>query len=620
MKKITLILILIATFGTKSFAHCPIPQWCPEAPLHQTLCSGQQIEEIEFPSVIGKTLIVTWWTDGTRIHSFEDPPPGIIVSGAASNPLGEREYAWPVSIKGAPTNAGTYHYTVSNTCGVELLHGSITLNAPIPSTPGTITFSPATACTGGTFTASISAVNGATSYNWTTPASMTDDGSDSTTLTITDVGTTTGSLAISVTASNVCGTSAPSTANITVGTVPNTPGTITFSPTTACTGGTFTASIGAVTGATSYNWTTPSNMTDNGSNSTSLSVTNAGSTTGSFEVSVTAIGACGASSASTANITVNAAPTIGSVTPTTDQTTTQNTAFASTLTVDPLPIGTPTPTIQWYSNITDLPSGGSQVSGATGNTFDPPNDVVNTDGVFYYAVATNSCGTATTSNTSGKHIVNDPPPPAPQGCDFVNRDSARILTGGPVTTNTWTIPARAGVAAQTWSDLVVSPQCDKTAYTGGSADNYISNCRNNSTLVGATNAFPGHYFSWCAVMQYADILCPGDWRVPTIEDFQNLYTLMGGTTRNPSTAVDGQSYTSGTNTTNTAANHVPRGGTWGGSRFTGHAGSLSGIDSRYWSSSEYSTTRAFYMDYTTSHVNPQLSIAPSSGFALRCVR
>ena len=130
MKKIALISILIASFVTKSFAYCPIPQWCPNAPLYQTLCHGEQIEDIEFPSVIAKVLIVTWWTDGTRIHSFATPPPGITVSGAASTPLGDREYAWPVSIKGAPTDPGTHHYTVSNTCGVELLHGSITLAPP----------------------------------------------------------------------------------------------------------------------------------------------------------------------------------------------------------------------------------------------------------------------------------------------------------------------------------------------------------------------------------------------------------------------------------------------------------------------------------------------------------
>ncbi|MCL2028397.1 MAG: hypothetical protein FWG79_07935 [Bacteroidales bacterium] len=533
MKKIIFISIIVATFATKSFAYCPIPQWCPDAPLHQTLCPGEQIEEIEFPSVIGRTLIINWWTDGTRFASINTPD-GITVSGDASTPLGDREYAWPVSIKGAPTAIGTHHYTVSNTCGVELLHGSITLAPPIPATPGTIAFSNNPVCTGAEFTASIAAVSNATTYNWTIPGSMTHDGSDGTTITITDAGTTSGTLAISVTATNSCGTSA----------------------------------------------------------------------------------------ASTANITVNSAPTIGTVTPTGDQTTTQNVAFASTLTVSST--GTPTPTIQWWSNTTGLPSGGTAVTGATDNTFDPPNDVVNTDGVYYYAVATNSCGTATTSNTSGRHIVNDPPPPPPPGCDFVNRDSAKILSGGPVTTDVWTIPARAGVASQTWSDLVVSPECDKTAYAGGSSNNYISDCRNNSTLVGATNAFPGHYFSWCAVMQYADILCPGDWRVPTREDFRDLDILMGGSgegnLRDPSTAINSQSYTSGTNMNNTVTTHVPRGGTWGGSRFTANAQAPIHAGSFYWSSSEYSTTSAFLLRHEPSVVYPQINDGKDLGFALRCVR
>ncbi|MCL2027083.1 MAG: hypothetical protein FWG79_01200 [Bacteroidales bacterium] len=57
MKKITLILVF-AVFATKSFAHCPIPQWCPKADLHQTLWTGEPIDAIEFPTVMGKTLVV----------------------------------------------------------------------------------------------------------------------------------------------------------------------------------------------------------------------------------------------------------------------------------------------------------------------------------------------------------------------------------------------------------------------------------------------------------------------------------------------------------------------------------------------------------------------------------
>ncbi|MCL2028426.1 MAG: hypothetical protein FWG79_08080 [Bacteroidales bacterium] len=440
MKKITLILILIAAFAIKSFAYCPIPQWCPSAPLHQTLCPGDTIETIEFPSVIAKTLIVTWWTDETRTYFFEDPPPGITVSGDASTPLGEREYSFPVSIKGAPTAIGTHHYTVSNTCGVELLHGSITLNA---------------------------------------------------------------------------------------------------------------------------------------------------------------------------------LPTIGMVTPTIDQTTTLNIAFDSTLTLTAELAGTPPITIQWYSSTTASSAAGASgtaVSGATGNTFTPPANTVNTNGIYYYAVASNDCGSTATTNISGKHIV------APGGCDFVAaiRNRVTITSGGPVTTDVWTIPARAGVAAQTWSDLVVSPPCDKTDYNGGSNPNFDVDCRNSDEI-----PFPGHYFSWCAVRKYADILCPGTWRIPTVQDFLNLNILMGGTgwmdSHDPSTAINEQSYTSGTNQDNTATTHVPRGGTWGGSRFTGFSGNPTNAGSYYWSFSESYGSHAYTQHYNPAYV-ALYDYDKSSGFALRCVR
>ncbi|MCL2027644.1 MAG: hypothetical protein FWG79_04055, partial [Bacteroidales bacterium] len=293
MKKITLISIIFAAFATKSFAHCPIPQWCPSAPLHQTLCPGEQIEEIEFPSVIGKTLVINWWTDGTRFASINTPD-GITVSGPPDN----REHSAPVSIKGAPTVAGTHHYTVSNTCGVELLHGSITLGAP---------------------------------------------------------------------------------------------------------------------------------------------------------------------------------PTIGMVTPTDDRYTTVGTAFAPlTLTADPA--GVPPITIQWYSSTTPSSAagtGGTAVSGATGNTFTPPSDVVNTDGVYYYAVTTDRCGRMTTTiNSSGKHTVG--PVCAPwvgeTGC---NDDALTFMLGTPsfVTTTTWQISGNG--ITQEWSDAVIAPGCAKGNTTNN--DEYANN-------------------------------------------------------------------------------------------------------------------------------------------------
>ena len=444
MKKITLILVIIATFATKSFAYCPIPQWCPSAPLHQTLCPGDTIETIEFPSVIAKTLIITWWMNETRTNFRPTPPPGITVSGDASTPLGDREYAWPVSIKGTPTAIGTHHYTVSNTCGVELLHGSITIN------------------------------------------------------------------------------------------------------------------------------TTP--------------------------------------------------PTIGMVTPTIDQATPQNIVFDSTLTLTAEPAGSMPPiTIQWYSNTTASSAagtGGTAVSGATGNIFAPPATTPNApNGIFYYAVVTDRCGrTATITNTSGKHIV----VPASTGtsgdlslCTGTNYipDIGAVSWGGStnIEANARTISGNG--ITQVWSDHVTTATCNiRTTFT---FNNTVTDCRN------AINGFNGDYFNFCFVIRYQDQLCPGDWRVPTGQDFINLDVALGGNGTNRSVGSGENGFT-GTGSdqkyTGTGA------GNWGGSRFTATASTLSDANSRYWSSSEYSAASAFRLGYSASGVYPQDIPNKSSGFALRCVR
>ncbi|MCL2027199.1 MAG: fibrobacter succinogenes major paralogous domain-containing protein [Bacteroidales bacterium] len=332
MKKITLILILIATFATKSFAYCPIPQWCPSAPLHQTLCPGDTIETIEFPSVIAKTLIINWWTDGTRFASINTPD-GITVSGPPDN----REHLAPVSIKGAPTVAGTHHYTVSNTCGVELLHGSITLNAA----------------------------------------------------------------------------------------------------------------------------------------------------------------------------------------------------------------------------------------------------------------------------------------PSPTGCDFCTseRNLVNITSASFATAQTWS----PGTSSLVWSDAVISPQCTPRgdAYNGGADPNFNVDCRD------PTNGFNGHYFSWCAVMKFADILCPGDWRVPTTAEFLELHLTLGHSAPETQTGyvpVIASTYMGTTGTGGAGGVTENHGGSWGGSRFTADAADLPSASSSYWSSSEYSSSRAFNLHYNRLDVWPQRSYNKFIGFALRCVR
>jgi uncharacterized protein (TIGR02145 family) len=70
------------------------------------------------------------------------------------------------------------------------------------------------------------------------------------------------------------------------------------------------------------------------------------------------------------------------------------------------------------------------------------------------------------------------------------------------------------IGSQTWSDVVVATGCAKDTFDGGTSSAPKIDCRQNGNY--------GHLFSWEAVSQYKDLLCPEGWRVPTSEDFCEL--------------------------------------------------------------------------------------------------
>ena len=213
----------------------------------------------------------------------------------------------------------TYYYRIraNNACATSANSNVISFitSTAIPATPGPIT-QPVNTCassTGNTF--SITAVSGATSYTWSvtgTGWAVTAGGTTiSATITIgTGVGT------VSVTATNACGTSAPSTTgNITPTTIPATPGVIT-QPTDKCASSTAnTFSITPVGGATSYTWSvTGTGWAVTAGGTTASATITIGTAVGT--VSVTATNACGTSAASTTgNITPTTIPaTPGAIT------------------------------------------------------------------------------------------------------------------------------------------------------------------------------------------------------------------------------------------------------------------------------------------------------------------
>jgi hypothetical protein len=184
------------------------------------------------------------------------------VSGASS-------YQWvaPVNssvISGQGTTSATIQYNAgfgttgtvrvrSTNCAGSSAYSNLTVYGA-PGAPVAI-LGITNVCAGATETYSVNPVNGASSYNWVAPAGCNiNSGQGTTSISVTfDLTFVSGIL--SCAASSVCGTSSPRT--LTLSSVLGLPGNISGQSTNLCGGGTFTYTIAAVSGATSYNWTVP---------------------------------------------------------------------------------------------------------------------------------------------------------------------------------------------------------------------------------------------------------------------------------------------------------------------------------------------------------------------------
>jgi len=175
-----------------------------------------------------------------------------------------------------------------------------------------------------------------------------------------------------------------------------------------------------------------------------------------------------------------------------------------------------------------------------------------------------------------------------------------------VSNQTWTVPG----TDQVWSDAVRAPFCDKDTYQGampGIGGAQRVDCRRS-----VNDAFEGHFFSWCMVMRYANELCPYPWRVPSRADFVILRdNMLGG-----AEALIG--------TVGTVAEPTPRGGEWGGTRFTGgfnnSGGAVAGETTFYWSVTEQTGTLTFRLYINAAGVNPDATANRFHGHAVRCVK
>jgi len=190
-----------------------------------------------------------------------------------------------------------------------------------------------------------------------------------------------------------------------------------------------------------------------------------------------------------------------------------------------------------------------------------------------------------------------------------NRTATCVVTVGWgtvsfATTQTWTIPAANGAPQTIWSDAVQTSFCsNKTSYNGVLGGIYNIDCRSNPDQ-------KGDLFSWRAVNELKDHLCPHPWRVPTQQDFIDLDIALGGT---------GQSIGLDITLLNRYLN------IWGGN-ISGHCGSDGSLPiwsewQGYWSQTEYDAHSGIllYFDHS-GQIIPQYHHTKSSGLALRCVR
>ena len=225
------------------------------------------------------------------------------VSGAASytwsRPGGWTGSSTTNSIT-ATTNStsGIVSVTAGNICGNSAAQ-VFTVNAVsgVPAMPGSISGT-AAVCSGARDTFSVAAVSGATSYTWSLPSGWSGT---STTNSINSTAGSTGGT-VSVTANNVCGSSAAQTFTVATTSAPATPAVI-FGRATECSGALDSFGVVAVSGATSYTWSLPSGWV--GASSINAITGTAGS---SGTVSVTANNACGSSAAQTFAVTVSSPP------------------------------------------------------------------------------------------------------------------------------------------------------------------------------------------------------------------------------------------------------------------------------------------------------------------------
>lgn len=358
-----------------------------------------------------------------------------------------------ITFSGTPTVSGSFPYSIPLTggCGTINATGTLTINET-PSiksqnTPG------GTTCINGLAFSQMSVGTGfGYTYQWfsndtpdyTTPNSI----SGATSNTYTPPNSTSETTYYYVVVSSpTCSAVTSSVSGAYIVTPTNTVTAASSSPTVCISTALPSAITHTTTGATAIGaiaWS-PSNpggmSTSFTSNTISISGTPANS--GVFTYSIPLIGGCGTVNA-TGTITVNATAAIISpnLRPAGQSRCINTTAFGAISVANRTGF-----TYQWYSNTTNVNSGGSPITGANSSSYLPLNTVVGTKYYYVEVSSSGSCGTTVTSGISGAFVVNALPI-----VSFIAQPSSPTCVDSDVTYSTqagetnyvWTIPGILG--------------------------------------------------------------------------------------------------------------------------------------------------------------------------------
>ncbi len=393
----------------------------------------------------GQTATFSVTAMGTAPLSYQWRQNGTAISGATSS-----TYTTPAETTSA--NGAQFTVVVSNSAGNVTSSAAVLTVNPAPVAPS-ITTQPSsrtiTAGQTGTFsvtatgTAPLSyqwrqngtAISGATSSTYTTPAETTSASGTQFTVVVT----------------NTAGNVTSSAAVLTVNPAPVAPSITTqpFSQTITA-GQTATFSVTATgTAPLSYQWSLNGTAISGATSSTYTTPAETTSASGA-QFTVVVSNTEGYVTSSAAVLTVNPAPVAPSIT---TQPSSQTITAGQTATFAVTATGTAPLSYQWSLN-------GTAISGATSSTYTTPAETTSANGAQFTVVVSNTAGNATSS--AAVLTVN----PAPVAPSITTQPSSQTITAGQTATFSVTATGTAPLSYQ-WSS-------NGTAISGATSSTYTT--------------------------------------------------------------------------------------------------------------------------------------------------